>query len=171
MYARKPLGVTWISNGAPQGGHKRTRIGHGAVTSGPRADILGAKVMQMPADRQTKQRQAIRDVMEESGSPLSPREILDGAQRHVAGMGMATVYRTLKLLAEEKLVAMVEIPGEAPRYELSGKGHHHHFYCRTCGKVYEVDGCPGNLASLAPAGFKLDGHELVLFGRCKPCVR
>ncbi len=124
----------------------------------------------MPPERNTKQRQAIRDVLDEAARPLSPKEILESAQDRVSGMGLATVYRTLKLLADEGLVTAVEIPGEPPRYEPGGKGHHHHFYCRKCAKVYEVEDCPGNFAKVTPAGFKLEGHELVLFGVCAACA-
>lgn len=120
-------------------------------------------------ERQTRQRQAIRDAIDDAGVPLSPREVLEHAQSRVSGLGMATVYRTLKLLVEAGLVQAVEIPGESPRYELAGKEHHHHFYCSTCGKVYEVEGCPGDLSALTPRGFKLENHELVLFGRCARC--
>jgi Fur family ferric uptake transcriptional regulator len=120
--------------------------------------------------RNTKQRQAIYDVLAEQGTPLSPREILERAQTHVDGMGMATVYRTLKMLSGEGLIQSVDIPGEAPRFELSGKDHHHHFYCRGCERVFEVDGCPSGLAALAPPGFRVEAHELVLFGRCPECA-
>lgn len=122
-------------------------------------------------ERNTKQRRAIRDALADAGTPLSPREILKRAKGSVGGLGLATVYRTLRLLAAEGFVDVVEIPGESARYELSGKGHHHHFYCRGCAKVFEVDGCAGDLNGLTPRGFRLDGHELVLFGRCASCVR
>jgi Fur family ferric uptake transcriptional regulator len=124
----------------------------------------------VPAERRTKQRQAIRDAIGDAGVPLSPREILESAQARVDGIGMATVYRTLKLLADAGVVQAVEIPGESPRFELAGKGHHHHFYCNACGKVFEVEGCPGDFSDLTPKGFRLDNHELVLFGKCAPCA-
>jgi Fur family ferric uptake transcriptional regulator len=109
----------------------------------------------MATERNTRQRKAIRDVLEVAARPLSPKEILDGAQSHVRGMGIATVYRTLKLLADEGLIDTVDIP--------------HHFYCRACAGVFEVEGCPGDFSKLAPPGFSLEGHELVLFGTCAGC--
>ncbi len=127
--------------------------------------------MAQTSERQTRQRTAIRDVIHDAGAPVSPKEILELAQGRLAGLGMATVYRTLKLLAEAGVVQQVEIPGESPRYELAGKAHHHHFYCRPCGKVFEVEGCPGDFADLAPKGFTLEGHELVLFGACDRCSK
>ena len=125
--------------------------------------------MRAPSERQTRQRQAIRDAIADAGTPLSPREVFERAQSRVEGLGMATVYRTLKLLVESGIIVPVEIPGDSPRFELTGKGHHHHFFCRRCDRVFEVEGCPGDFASLAPKGFTLDGHELVLFGTCASC--
>lgn len=120
-------------------------------------------------ERNTRQRDAIRDAIARAGVPVSPKEILESAQSSVQGLGLATVYRTLKLLVESGGVNAVDIPGEGPRFELSGKGHHHHFYCRGCTRVFEVDGCPGNFAQFTPPKFKLEGHELMLFGKCDTC--
>ncbi|MFZ4573120.1 MAG: Fur family transcriptional regulator [Phycisphaerales bacterium] len=125
----------------------------------------------MPTERQTRQRSAIRDALHNSGRPLSPKEILEHAQKSVSGLGLATVYRALRALAEAGLVKVVEIPGESPRYEVTGKGHHHHFCCRVCGKVYEIDGCCGHYHDDVPAGFEVEGHEVVIFGRCASCAQ
>ena len=63
------------------------------------------------------------------------------AQKIVPRLGLATVYRNIKILCDEGFLREVRIPGEAPRYELEGKGHHHHFYCFRCGRVFEIEGC------------------------------
>ena len=120
-------------------------------------------------ERSTRQRQAIRNVLEEVGRPMSPAEVLDAARSKVPRLGIATVYRTLGGLVDEGSIIPVALPGEPPRYEVAGKGHHHHFHCRTCGKVFELEGCPADLSSLTPAGFRLESHEIVLYGRCSTC--
>lgn len=121
-------------------------------------------------DRNTRQRQAIRRVLEEADRPLGPHEVLAAARRYAPGLGMATVYRTLKALLEERRLVSVALPGESPRYEIAGKTHHHHFRCRTCARVFEIDGCLANLPRLTPRGFRLEGHEVVLYGVCTSCV-
>ncbi|RIH87400.1 Zinc-specific metallo-regulatory protein [Meiothermus luteus] len=120
-------------------------------------------------ERSTRQRQAIREVMAELDRPLSPAEVLEAARRKVPSLGIATVYRTLKGLVEEGSAVTVELPGQAPRYELSGKKHHHHFHCTRCGKVFELEGCPGDFSFMLPNGFQADRHEIVLYGRCTEC--
>lgn len=122
-------------------------------------------------ERQTRQRNAIRGVIADAGRPLTPLEIYESAGREVEGIGMATVYRSIKGLLAAKEIVAVDMPGEPPRYESSGKGHHHHFACRDCGKMYEVDGCPGDLAKWIhlPEGFRVDAHELILYGHCNLC--
>ncbi|MBC7834886.1 MAG: transcriptional repressor [Phycisphaerales bacterium] len=122
----------------------------------------------MPRD--TRQRQAIRDVLDDAGRPLSPPDILKVARKRVPGLGQATVYRTIRALVDEGWLVTVELPGQAPHYERSGLAHHHHFRCRQCERVFEVGGCPGNLKSLTPPGFRLEGHELTLYGVCSTCA-
>lgn len=122
-------------------------------------------------ERNTAQRRAICRAFEESGRPMSPQEVLKAAEPHASGLGIATVYRTLNSLAESGWLLAVQIPGEPPRYEMCGKAHHHHFRCRSCNQVYEIQGCPGNLEPLLPKGFRLEGHEVVLYGLCATCPK
>lgn len=120
--------------------------------------------------RHTRQRAAIMSALEAADHPCTPEELLEAAQARVAGIGMATVYRAIRDLSDEGRLSAVALPGAAPRYELAGRGHHHHFECLGCRKVFHVDGCPGDLARLAPAGFTLEGHEIVLYGKCPECA-
>ena len=121
-------------------------------------------------ERSTRQRAAIVSAIERERRPLSPGEILSGAQAEVPGLGAATVYRTLKALVADGVVVAVELPGEPPRYEPAGAKHHHHFRCRDCDRVFEVPGCAKGISALVPRGFELEGHELVLYGRCRGCM-
>ena len=122
-------------------------------------------------ERNTRQREAIRQVFAEKDRPLGPQEVLEAAQAYIPGLGIATVYRTLKALTEEDWLTPVELPGEPQRYEISGKGHHHHFRCSACDCVFEIDGCLTNFKKLVPRGFHIDRHEVVLYGTCKTCIK
>ena len=120
-------------------------------------------------ERATRQNTAIREAIAAAGRPLSPTEVLDEARRQVAALGLATVYRNLKALVDAGEIQVVTLPGEAARYELAKHGHHHHFRCDVCQRVFDVHQCPGDLAGLAPPGFTVERHEITLYGQCPDC--
>ncbi len=120
-------------------------------------------------ERNTRQRTAIRQAIADAARPLLPQEILQAAEAGAPGLSMATVYRNLRTLVDEGELRSVLLPGEVARYEVAGGGHHH-FQCLSCQRVFEVDACPGDLASLAPPGFTVEDHDLTLYGRCAECA-
>jgi Fur family transcriptional regulator, ferric uptake regulator len=117
--------------------------------------------------RKTRQREAIRDVFETADRPLTIDELVDAA----GGIGVATAYRAVAALLKEAWLEPVEIPGEPARYERSGKGHHHHFACERCARVFDVGGCIENVRKLAPPRFRVTAHAVTLYGLCSACSR
>ena len=120
--------------------------------------------------RNTRQKDAIRAAFVETNRPLSPEEVLSYAKRSIHDLSIATVYRNLKTMTEEGWLAPVQLPGEPPRYEISGKEHHHHFLCSDCRKVYELEGCTPAIKSKLPRGFRVESHDLLLHGLCSACI-
>jgi Fur family transcriptional regulator, ferric uptake regulator len=118
--------------------------------------------------RNTRQRRAIQETFESADRPIGPKEVLEAAAARVPGMGMATVYRTIRELLELGDIVPVDLPGESSRYELAGKRHHHHFHCRRCRGVFEVEVC--NFQAEVPPGFRLETHDVVLYGLCSACA-
>lgn len=122
-------------------------------------------------ERNTRQRNAIQEAFRQADRPLSTEEVLVAARSAVPRIGVATVYRTIRALEAEGWLGRVELPGAPDRYELTGKAHHHHFHCDRCDRVFDLAGCPGSLADLLPRSFRLERHELVLYGQCAECAR
>lgn len=120
-------------------------------------------------ERYTRQRDAILNALVAAGRPLGPQEILGAAQAGAPSLGIATVYRTVKLLLEDGSIRAVTLPGEPARYEAADLGHHHHFKCTACDRVFDIDRCAGDLHRLVPPGFTLQSHDITLYGRCPEC--
>jgi Fur family ferric uptake transcriptional regulator len=120
-------------------------------------------------ERNTRQRGAIRRAFQRADRPLSPAEVLADARRDVTGLGIATVYRNIRALLDEHWLATVDLPGEPSRYELAGKGHHHHFRCSNCARVYDIPCDLSHPDAQLPVGFQLTGHDILLHGRCAEC--
>ena len=121
--------------------------------------------------RKTKQRDTLSEVLARAERALSVGELFEAASKRSDGLGVATVYRAVGALLDAGLIEAVEIPGEPTRYERSDKGHHHHFQCERCDRVFDVAGCLDNLRKLVPPKFKVSGHAVTLYGLCAGCAR
>jgi len=124
----------------------------------------------MKIQRNTRQRAKILETFKQSNGPLSPQEVLEKTRQEIPDIGIATIYRNIKSFIEKGDLRTVPVPGQADRYEMSGKNHHHHFFCRQCQRAFEMEGCPGTLDGLAPQGFKTESHEIFLYGLCRDCA-
>ncbi len=119
--------------------------------------------------RKTRQRDAIARVVRQADRPLGMEEILVEASREVEGLGIATVYRAIKLLTESGEVVSVDVPGVGALCESSGKSHHHHFHCGGCGKTFDLHSCPFKERPSLPKGFSHETHSITIFGKCDKC--
>ena len=122
--------------------------------------------------RDTSQRRAILNALKRAAGPLTPQEVLAAASREQASLGLATVYRNLNALAAAGDVTAVHLPNDTTRFEPAGRGHHHHFCCDACEQVFELSAsCPvtGLEGATLPGGFKVESHELTLYGLCPSC--
>lgn len=120
--------------------------------------------------RKTSQRAAIEQVFRQQDRPLGVEQILKNGREIVESLNQATVYRNLKLLVEKGWLKQINHPSLGTLYEQTGKGHHHHFHCHACNRVFELPGCALNEEEAAPEGFVVEDHEVFLFGVCPSCA-
>ncbi len=121
--------------------------------------------------RRTTQRDTIVEVITQSPGPITVEQIHELAKKTIPSLGIATVYRTIKLLLENGTIQTVVLPDGLSRYESAALGHHHHFRCRACGNVFDLDICPVKLPKdmTLPGGYTVDDHELTFYGTCPNC--
>lgn len=120
--------------------------------------------------RLTRQREAIAEVFFGSDAHLSLLDLLELARQRHAGVGYATVYRTMKLLAESGLATEHKFAEGNVRYESSVEGEHHdHLICVTCGRIVEyederIERLQEELAS--QYGFRVVSHRHEIYAEC-----
>lgn len=122
--------------------------------------------------RPTRQRQAVAAVLADSPEFRSAQEIHGLLSARGEQVGLATVYRTLQLLADGGEIDMLRTEdGEAVWRACSGT-HHHHLVCRDCGRTVEVEGPAVERWTRAIAeehGYSAVSHTLEIFGTCPAC--
>lgn len=85
-------------------------------------------------------------------------------------LSRGTVYRNLKLLAEDGLIRLMPFPVE--RYDAHTSAHSH-FCCTVCGSVYDVELAYQKEIDQQVSteeGFCVQWHDLVFYGVCQKCM-
>ncbi len=105
---------------------------------------------------------------------VSAEELYDEARRLDPSIGQATVFRTIKLLADAGLAREACRDDGARQYEHAWKhGHHDHLMCVRCGAVVEFQDDAIERAQEAvysAHGYVPGGHRLELLGLCPACA-
>jgi Fur family transcriptional regulator, ferric uptake regulator len=120
-------------------------------------------------------RRAVIELLGRQNCCLTAQEIFDALRADGRGVGIASVYRVLELLAEKGFVQRVDLGEGIARYEpaLEGGEHHHHLVCEDCGKVeaFSDAGLERALGKVeSRTGYSVAGHEVVLRGACEDCA-
>ena len=99
-------------------------------------------------------------------------DILYNMMRADYRVSLATVYNTLDLLVETKLIIKHQLGGQFAQYEKTfGNNTHHHLVCTSCGKVKEFSDkqIREGIQSRTFAHFQMSHYSLYLFGMCAKC--
>jgi len=122
----------------------------------------------------TRQRERIGDVF--FGMPLhrTVDEIWSEVKKTEPHIGLATVYRTLKLFQAKGLARSHEFGDGLTRFEpeLADDAHHDHLICQRCKKIVEffdsrIEALQEKVA--AEHGFRVLHHRMELYGLCSAC--
>ena len=124
----------------------------------------------------TPQREAtVRVLLEREEDHLSAEDIYLLVNEKAPEIGLATVYRTLELLSELKIVDKVNFGDGVSRYDLRKEGakhFHHHLVCIECGSVEEIEeDLLEDVEKIVQKdwGFQVKDHRLTFHGICRQC--
>jgi Fur family ferric uptake transcriptional regulator len=122
--------------------------------------------------RLTPQREMIVQAIAHAGCHMTAEEIFEQLQARTHAVNIATVYRTLELLAELGLVSRCDLGSGKVCYATLRHGPHGHLVCRQCGRVLDAD--YRLIEPLAEQlreqyGFEADLNHLAISGLCADC--
>jgi Fe2+ or Zn2+ uptake regulation protein len=132
---------------------------------------VGPTSAQAPV-RLTPQRAAVLDVVRASRDHPTAREIFARVGTVRPGIGFATVYRALGLLAAHGLVRELNLgDGASVRYDGNTRPHQH-VVCTDCGSFADVSvELPSTIADAVSTatGYAVKGYDVRFQGRCPNC--
>ncbi|OWZ83855.1 Fur family transcriptional regulator [Natranaerobius trueperi] len=122
----------------------------------------------------TPQREAILEIfLENPDWHLSAKEILNLVSKKYPNIGIATVYRSLKILEELGIIQEINFEEDQNRYELTiSQQEHHHLLCLKCQSIIEIRyDLLENLKDsiLNEHNFEVKDLKLQFHGYCSKC--
>lgn len=120
--------------------------------------------------RVTSQRRAILGVF---GAPdrghLSAGQVYSEASGELPELARATVYNTLNEFVGAGLLRRIDGFG-AILYDHNVEVEHHHFHCRECGGLFDVEPDGIERLELSGEGFSVERTEVLFRGLCVACT-
>lgn len=127
-------------------------------------------VERLSSQPMSKQRHLLAQ-LQQAGQELSGQEVHARLRGTPEAMGLATVYRHLKLLQQQGLVRCRHLPSGEALFSLTERDEHH-LTCVACGRTQPLSTCPMHDLHLEDDqlhGFELLFHTLEFFGHCPDC--
>lgn len=104
--------------------------------------------------------------------PIHPTadEIYSDLKLNNPSLSKTTIYNTLETLEDHGIIQLITISGTEHRYDFK-EGMHHHFYCKKCGKILDIDlSCP-NIEKMSEFGHKVEEVHGYIKGICNKCLK
>jgi Fur family ferric uptake transcriptional regulator len=117
----------------------------------------------------TRQREAVLQVLSHGDKPLTAQAVFAKANAIYPGIGVVTVFRTLKEAMQSGEISKVELQELLPHYEKYCDSHHDFFVCQACQDVQPLQGCVKGLSKLLPKSCRMKDHEVVIFASGAIC--
>jgi|GEM_PF-890289 len=117
----------------------------------------------------TPQRLAVYCVFGDTKGHFSAEEIFQRVKVRVPAISLGTVYAILQNFTEKRLLNEIKIDFDKSFYEKIDDDHHH-FLCRRCKKILDVDMPPcATLQCKNVQGHAIESFQGYFYGVCKEC--
>lgn len=119
----------------------------------------------------TYQRLAIYDFLDQNRIHPTVDQIYSHLHEKIPTISKTTIYNTLGMFLEKKLILELTISGTEMHYDINVTPHHH-FFCINCGKVFDLEiMCPhGNDQKTVIEGHQIHEVHGYFKGICKDCL-
>ncbi len=117
----------------------------------------------------TKPRLWIVEYLDGNKNHPTAIDIFQEVRREDKDFSFATVYNTLDILVKEGIIKQIKTEEKSCRYD-PNTGLHGHFYCKNCGKLFDVDLKQTNFLDETISFGKVEDYEIKFYGICNSCI-
>ncbi len=121
--------------------------------------------------RNTRQKAVVYQVVKDSCDHPTAEMVYERARREIPTISLGTVYRILKELSEEGKIKEIIIDKQS-RFDRR-TDFHHHFVCKSCGKIEDVETpiCRYTCKKVEQKGYVVEEIEYKFYGYCDKCAQ
>jgi Fe2+ or Zn2+ uptake regulation protein len=133
---------------------------------------LAAERLRTAGMRVTAPRMAVLMAVSDSDGHLDADTLRERAQRITGRLSLQATYNVLRALTDAGLIRSTQIPGHPTRYETERHDNHHHFVCRVCGSIRDVEctvGAAPCMEPRLPEEYDTQEAAVTFWGLCPDC--
>lgn len=131
-------------------------------------------VLRDSGHKMTPQRMMILTSIRHADGHMTAADIYEEVRAAYPYVDISTVYRTLTVLKDMRLVSETHMGGADAAFEWVAPERHHHLICRRCDGVTQLDHHYLEAVGVQLArdlGFRADLDHFAIFGLCAECQR
>lgn len=118
----------------------------------------------------TTQRLEILQYLDTHRTHPTVDKIYTALKKNNPALSKTTVYNAVDVLKKHGLIISITLSGHEQRYDFR-HDMHHHFLCRKCGKIIDIDiECP-NIGKVLQSGHKVEEVQGYFKGICMDCIK
>ncbi len=132
-----------------------------------------AQLLRQTGYKLTPQRLMVLSVVRHQPGHLTAGDIFERVKKLYPYVDISTVYRTMAVLKDLKLVNETDMGTGDTTFEWAGDDRHHHLICRSCGAITSLDHAYLSRLGqdlMVEHGFRADLEHLAIFGACRACA-
>ena len=119
--------------------------------------------------RNTRQKELVREIVNNSCEHLTAYQIYDISRKTIDNISLGTVYRILKELSEnDRIIKISDKEINMDRYD-NKKCRHNHFICDYCHKIIDIFE-DVNFDIMKSDMFVINDYEIKYTGICSNCL-
>ncbi len=130
------------------------------------------QVLKDKGQRLTPQRLAILKILAQDDRHPGIEEIYEALHEDFPTSSLATVYKTIHLLEENREILELNFSGLGKRYDGYRPYPHPHAVCTACGRIMEsgdLELDPLTTEVARRTGYRITHHQLNFYGLCPAC--